>query len=71
MRQSMEAKSFIGPTAGGPIVVYLEVYDHEVPLVISPVMQATGCQIVHTWVWFHLILTFAYSGEPLFCSAWT
>ena len=39
-------------TAGGPVVVYLEVYDHEVPVVISPVMQATGWQIVHTLVWF-------------------
>ena len=34
--------------------MYLEVYDHEVPLVISPVMQATGWQIVHTPRSFHL-----------------
>ena len=31
---------FTGYTAGGPVVVYLEVCDHEVPLVMSPV-QAT------------------------------
>ena len=45
--------------------VYLEVCDHVVPLVMSPVMQATGWRIVHSWVWLHLMLTFAYSGEPL------
>ena len=61
----MEADSFIGDTAGRPVVVYLEVCDHEVPLVMSPVMQATAWRIVHTWVWLHLTFTFAYSGEPL------
>ena len=45
--------------------LYLEVCNHEVPLVMSPVMQATGWQIVDTWVQLHLMLTFAYSGEPL------
>ena len=48
----MERESFIGDTAGGPVIVYLEVCNHEVPLVMSPVMQATEWQIVHTWVWF-------------------
>ena len=33
---------FIGNTPGGPVVAYLGVCDHEVPLVISPVMQAMG-----------------------------
>ena len=65
MRQSMEAESFIGDTVGGPVVVYLEVCDHEVPLVTSPVMQATRRRIVDMWVWLHLMLTFACSGEPL------
>ena len=32
----------------GPVVVHLEVCDHEVLLVMSPVMQATGWRIVHT-----------------------
>ena len=39
--------------------------DHEVPLVMSPVIQATGWQIVHILVWPHLMLSFAFSGEPL------
>ena len=39
--------------------------DHEVPLVMSPVIQTTGWQIVHILVWPHLMLSFAYSGEPL------
>ena len=39
--------------------------DHEIPLVMSPVIQATGWQIVHILVWPHLMLSFAYSGEPL------
>ena len=56
---------FIGNTPEGPVVAYLEVCDHEVPLVMSPVMQAIGWRIVHIWVWLHLMLTFAYSGEPL------
>ena len=46
MRQSMEAESFIGDTAGGLVVVYLEVCDHEVPLVMSSVLQATRLQLV-------------------------
>ena len=42
---------FTGHTAREPVVMFLEVVnDHEVPLVMSPVMQATGWQIVHTWV---------------------
>ena len=40
--------------AGGPVVLYLEVCDHEVPLGMSPVIQATGRRIVHTWVSLHL-----------------
>ena len=36
--------------AGGPVVMYQEVCDHEVPLGMSPVIQATGRRIVHTWV---------------------
>ena len=36
--------------------------DHEVLLVMSPVIQATGWRIVDTWVQLHLMLTFAYSG---------
>ena len=32
---------FICDTAGGPVVVYLEVCDFEVPLVMSPVFQVT------------------------------
>ena len=47
----------IGGTA---VIVYLEVFIHEVPLVISPVIQATGRRIVHNWVWFHLMLTSAH-----------
>ena len=39
--------------------------DREVPLVMSPVFQATGWQIVHILVWPHLLLSFAYSGDPL------
>ena len=39
--------------------------DREVPLVMSPVIQATGWQIVHILVRPHLMLSFAYSGEPL------
>ena len=41
--------------------MYLEVCDHEVPLAMSPVMQATE----HTRVQLHLMLTLACSGEPL------
>ena len=39
--------------------------DHELALVMSPVIQATGRRIVHNSVWLHLMLTFAYSGLPL------
>ena len=39
--------------------------DHEIPLVMSPMIQATGWQIVHILVLPHLMLSFAYSGEPL------
>ena len=53
---------------GGPVVVCLEVCDHEVLLVISPVMQATGWRIVHTWVQLHLMLTFAGGPLPTHCS---
>ena len=28
--------------------------DHEVPLLMSPVMQAMGWRIVHTWVRLHV-----------------
>ena len=45
--------------------MHLEVCDHEVLLVMSPVLQVTGWRIVHTWVQLHLMLTFAYSGGPL------
>lgn len=38
-----------GYTPGEPVVVYPEVCNHEVPLVMSPVMQATGWRIVLTW----------------------
>ena len=61
----MEADSSIGYTAGAPVVVYLEVCVHEVPQVMSPVMQATGLQNVHIWVLLHLMFSFTYSGEPL------
>ena len=44
------------------VVVYLEVCDHEVPLVMSPVIQATGRRIVHNWVWDKSW------GEPFLCS---
>ena len=44
----------------------------KIQLLMSPVMQATGRRIVHTWVrlhvyeyWLHLMFTFTYSGEPL------
>ena len=33
------------------LVTRQEVCDHEVPLVMSPVMQATESRIVFTWVW--------------------
>ena len=45
--------------------MYLEVCNHEVPLVMSPVMQATGWQIVQIWVWLHLMLTSAYLPKEL------
>ena len=38
-----------GKMAGEPVVVCPEVCNHEVPLVMSPVMQATGFRIVLTW----------------------
>ena len=34
-------------TAGEPVVVYTEVCNHEVPLVMSPVIQATGWNSAH------------------------
>ena len=40
--------------------LYLEVLNYEFPLVMSPVIQATGRRIVHNWFWFHLMLTSAY-----------
>ena len=40
-----------GHTAGEPVIMFPGVYDHEVPLVMSPVLQATGWRIVHTWVY--------------------
>ena len=46
----MEADSFIDNTAGRPVVVYLEECVDEVPLLMSPVRQAMGWRIVHTWV---------------------
>ena len=59
-----------GHTAREPVVMHPRVWDHEVPLVMSQVIQATGRRILHTWlVWLHLMFTFTYSGEPLFCSA--
>ena len=33
--------------------LYLEVLNYEVPLVMSPVIQATGQRFVHNWVWLH------------------
>ena len=42
----------------------LVVCNYEVPLVLCPAIQATGRRIVHIWVWLHLMLTFACSGEP-------
>ena len=42
----MEAHSFIGDTAGGLVVVYLEVCVLEVQLLMSPVMRATRLRIV-------------------------
>ena len=36
---------FIDDTAGGPVVADLEVLNYEVPLVMSPVIQATGVGI--------------------------
>ena len=56
---------FTGYMAGGLVVVYLEVCDHEVPLGMSPVIQATGRRIVHTWVSLHVMLTFAYLGNHI------
>ena len=47
----------------GDLSMCIWLCDHEVPLEMSPVMQATGWQIVHNWL--HLMLTFVYSGEPL------
>ena len=34
--------------------LYLEVLNYEVPLVMSPVIQATGQRFVHNWLWLHL-----------------
>ena len=44
-----------GHTAGEPVVMYLGVHDHEAPLVMFPVLQATGWRMVLTWVWLHLM----------------
>ena len=38
---------FIGDTSGGPVVAFLDVFNCKVPLVMSPVIQATGWRIVH------------------------
>ena len=54
---------FTGHMAGRLVVVYLEVCDHEVPLGMFPVFQATGRRIVHNWVWLHLMLTSANCRE--------
>ena len=39
-----------GHTAREPVVMHPRVWDHEVPLVMSQVIQATGRRILHTWV---------------------
>ena len=41
---------FTGHTAREPVVMHPTVWDHEVPLVMSQVIQATGRRILHTWV---------------------
>ena len=61
MRQSKEL--CVDFTWQGDLSLCIWLCDHEVPLVMSPVMQATGLQIVYNWL--HLMLTFVYSGEPL------
>ena len=43
-------EELISCTAGEPVAGYAEVFIHEVPLVMSPVMQATGWRIVLTWI---------------------
>ena len=42
---------FTGHTAREPVVMHPRVWDHEVPLVLSQVIQATGRRILHTWVY--------------------
>ena len=37
-------------TAREPVVMHPRLWDHEVPLVMSQVFQATGQRILHTWV---------------------
>ena len=43
--------------------LYLEVLNSEFPLVMSPVIQATGRRNVHHWFWFHLMLTSAFCRQ--------
>ena len=61
VRQSTELH--VDFTWQGYLSMCIWLCDHEVPLEMSPVMQATGWQIVHNWL--HLMLIFVYSGEPL------
>ena len=52
-----------------PVVMHPRVWDHEVPLVMSQVIQATDGGFCTLGSWLHLMFTFTYCGEPLFCSA--
>ena len=63
-RKSYRRRHGCVPRLVGRMTRIVGVCDHEVLLVMSPVMQATGWRIVDFWVQLHLMLTFAYSGEP-------
>ena len=43
-----------GPYMAEDLSFCICLYVHEVLLVMSPIIQATGRRIVHNWVWLHL-----------------
>ena len=55
-----------------PVVMHPRVWDHEVPLVMSQVIQATGRRILHTWVVAPLDvhLHVFWRTTLLFCVLW-
>ena len=61
-----------GHTAREPVVMHPRVWDHEVPLVMSQVIQATGRRILHTWLVAPLDvhLHVFWRATLLFCVPW-